>query len=441
MSVEKVTIDPDLQLQLDTALEDPALLCKINYILGLNIVGEEKTRLLLFVLGLSHKLPFKQIVIMKAESAAGKNFLVDNTIDKFMPCRKRGRMSATALDHGEIRGDEVLYIQQLFSRETQGTLKLVSDSDGGYIVEITVQQQDDDGSFLTTQTKKIPPVTLVTTTVYVNVDDEMETRAWTLTVDETSDQTRKILEFDDEQDAQKLLELLGDPDLVRQAKAQLSLKQLVKYLPEINEVLLPFELNEYFPTNILRVRRDFMKFKDLVRLIAYLHFKQRTILDIEDKKVLFATPADVWYAMELCGDVLKGIISGVDQRTQKIGEWARAQALQEDTDGITINELVPLLNKNRNTIYYAMEALVRAAQFTKVKRGKQNVYYPTANISNLMFSGNQSLNYRKLKNDFKKLLEHHLIKGRLSDMKYSDTVYHPVTGVEHHLMGLTGGSI
>lgn len=430
----EATIDPNLQIKLDRALEDPMLLHKINKILGYDIAGEEKTRLLLFTLGLSHKLPIKQIILMKAESAAGKNFLVDNAIAKYMPCRKRGRMSATALDHGEISSSEILYIQQLFSKETQGNLKLVSDSDGGYIVEVTVQQRDEDGSYLTTDTKKIPPVTLVTTTVYVTVDNEFETRAWTLSVDETSEQTGRILEFDDELDKHKLLKLLGDKNHIKQSKYQVDLKLLVKYLPKFDEIILPFNLSEYFPIDIIRVRRDFRKFKDLVRLIAYLHFKQRMIIEADEKTVLFATPADVWYAMELCEDTLKGIISGLDRRTQEVGDIARAVTMQEDMDGVTVNELVQRINKNRNTIYYAMEALTRAGQFTKTKRGRQNVYHHTETISNLLFSANQSLNYHKLKEDVENFSDNYLDKNMLRDV-CSDIVYHPVTGMKHILSG------
>ena len=108
-------------------------------------------------------------------------------------------------------------------------------------------------------------------------------------------------------------------------------------------------------------------------------------------------------------------------------------ALADYEEGVTVNELVPLVNKSRPTVYYAMETLCRVGCFTKTKRGRENVYHEGKNISNLLDSRFDTLDYGKMVNDSKILLDNYLDESEIRDVYYNNIVFDPIDGEKHSL--------
>jgi len=396
--------EPELpKKDLDNAiafLKDPSLLYKIHRILGKDIAGEEKNRLLLFVLGSSVKTKYKQMVVLKGESAVGKNWLADHVIVTYFPTRKRGRFTEHAMEYADINPKEILYLQQLFTPETGGTLRLISTSDKGFIFETTIRDED---IGLCTETIAIPAVTMITTTTFIYLDKEFTTRIWILSLDESEIQTKRILESLDKREEVKLKQL---SDGIEEDPEKIILRNAMSILPPINEVIIPFNLAEYFPVEFLRVRRDFEKFQDLVKLLAYLHFLNRPTLKIKGKKVIFATPQDVYYALALGEETISMTLSGTEKRIKEIvkvvqalsaGKATGASTGEEKLIGeVTVNDVMVATGRARTPCYYALKQLSEEGRLTIRKKGRTYLYRPTDKLSLLSFSVKDSLKYRDL---------------------------------------------
>ena len=400
---------------------DPKLLYETNMVLGIDVVGEGNTRLLVFCLGGSSKTKYKQIIVIKGASSVGKNWLIDKIIGQYYKVRKRGRFTPHALEYSDLQPDEILYIQQLFFSETTGTMRLISTSDGGFILEHYAK--DEEGN-PTTETKKIPAVTLVTTTTFLTLDREFSTRIWEINVDETEEQTKKILEYEDKEDSRVMKKILGKSN----ETSKQVLKAFIKMLPPIDEIIIPFELKDYFPTTTVRTRRDFKKFRQLVKQITYLHMAQRPRTEIRGKKILFATPQDAYYAVQIGRESLEATISRMEKRLkQALPIILRFQKESPNVDVTTAN-VANALGISQNYAYGILEGFVERGYLTKRKKGRENHYFPSTTFANALKSGIKRLDYLKLKKDAE-----NFVTRRFEALKRYETnnvVYHPVTGEE-----------
>ena len=175
----------------------------------------------------------------------------------------------------------------------------------------------------------------------------------------------------------------------------------------------------------------------MVRLSAYLHIAQRPTGLLNDKKIIFASPKDVWYALRMAGKALSGTITGIDKRMRDVAEHI------EEGSTFTISELQIKMadagsNKSKNTIYYAIRELVREGLLIKSdqKMGNANIYLTSKQFKTLLDWEIQRIDYVKMKKDFKKTLDHIISSG---NVRYEDKnwdVYDPVTGEKYEIFGL-----
>ena len=198
----------------------------------------------------------------------------------------------------------------------------MSSEDKGFIVEYTVK--DPVTGELKTKPKKLPPVTIITTTTAVSLAGELETRAWRINLDESEEQTRRVLKFH----AKKELSLLdaGTNRATRRRFLKRLLEVAISLLPEDVEINIPYAdvAKEVFPASQVRARRDFPKFLYLIKLIAYLHYYQRPRYKLPDgREVVVALPEDLWYALHIGGRTIGAMVMGLDARLKAFWERVR----------------------------------------------------------------------------------------------------------------------
>lgn len=408
-------------------LRDPKLLYNTNKILGIDIAGEETTRTLVFVLGLSCKTKYKQMIILKGKSSAGKGWVANHAVDQYFPTRKRGRLTRHALDYArDIDPNEILYLQQLFSPEVAGTIMLTSTSDGGYIIEYYAK---DENGRPTTDTIPIPAITLLSTTTFLGLPEEFSTRIWEINTDETQKQTKRVLKFEDEAEKRSLQYILGERD----ESIKGTLKNAITLLPEVDDIILPFELRGYFPTGTVRVRRDFEKFKQLVKLIAYFHILQRTAYKIKGKKVVFALPQDVYYAVELGKETLESTMKGLERRlTEAIPHIELILKNKEEEPYVTVNDLAGVMSISGNYSYKILQALVQKGVLFREKVGRENHYSKSSKFTNVLETAIKTIDYPKLRKGAENFLSGRF-KLLLQRLKEQTKAYNPITGEEFDL--------
>jgi len=231
-----------------------------------------------------------------AQSAAGKNALWDIVLSLYPPemIIRRSGLSAKALfrTQADLRG-RVLYIQEVAGSEDANYTIRVMQSDGRLEYEATEKMPDGSLGNVVYQTEG--PTVIVQTTTKNHLHPENETRVFPIFIDESEEQTKRIVES-------HLKEAAGRrPSEEEQEKIKQRWHDAIRLL-EPAEVVMPYAQRIEMPRSPLRIRRDARRLLDVVRVIAWLHQHQRE-RDAEGR--IFATEEDFNEALRLVSESLR----------------------------------------------------------------------------------------------------------------------------------------
>lgn len=275
------------------------------------IIGEVESKHTLNFNCVGARLGLSTINTLKGASSIGKTNTA-NVVTGLHRTKKVGSLSDTALKYAEDLGNiDILYIQETLEEEFKNKeTRLMSADDGGFIAETTIKNPKT-GEFEVQQTT-IPVKTLVTTTTAIELDPEFASRNFIIPVDDSEEQTKRILEENFKSTEKKLQEIKGEMDFNTKYK---DLKESYNLL-KIFTVLIPYEsdLLEIFPTSNPRARRDSKKLMQLIKESALLFQFQRCSAKLNDEPVLVASWADLAHAIILGGPILEATLTGFDKR-------------------------------------------------------------------------------------------------------------------------------
>ncbi len=268
---------PELIKKAEELLRDPKLLDRFHASLALEgVVGERKaaTTILLAVVTRKTKRPVHLVV--KAASASGKNFLTNAVVSRLpeQDVIQISDMSAHALQYlpTAIKGKVLVIAENEGAARAEYPVRTAM-SEGNLTILVAERVDNGDGSRIETREHKVEgPACFITTTTRSRLHDENETRVLEVLLDESPEQTRRIIDahairaeqppsLQDEQQAAE------DRDVWRCALGLL----------DGTEIVNPFGRNlaANFPTSQVRARRDFPRLLDLTAAHALLHQRQR----------------------------------------------------------------------------------------------------------------------------------------------------------------------
>jgi hypothetical protein len=230
-----------------------------------------------------------------------------------------------------LKGYEVLYIKELGSMDMdkQGvaSIKFLSCDDGGFIVEYTVK--DENGRFRTEQ-KRIPAMTVISTTTRLLLDSQFERRSWLFNVDESEQQTERIKKWKawigqqterikkwkawigQQKDEVKLgLRKITDFDFSREV-----LKRFIGQL-QPQKIIIPFRetLAEVLTSKVLRVRGDIDKLYNFIELYGLFNLKR--LMKVKED-VYAVTPEIAIEALKIVLEPLANMLGGADERVKPL---------------------------------------------------------------------------------------------------------------------------
>jgi hypothetical protein len=254
-------------------LRDPKLFDKITYDeFDKTIVDEKQARRAIF-LGLCSLWVKKHQglpnILVNSESSAGKSYIVKQIV-KIFPnemTEYRTKISAEAFTYWHNPKDEpdwtwdgkILYLEDTSQKILDSDTFKVMCSEGSKATVVIKQKAYD----INIVGKPI----LILTTANTNPNNEVLNRFTIITLTETPEQTRKIIEGQAKKAAMEYEE-----------KYDLTIIQALRSLRRV-DVIIPFaeEISKLFPNDQIRVRRDFPRFLDLIRASAAFHQYQRPL--------------------------------------------------------------------------------------------------------------------------------------------------------------------
>ncbi len=271
----------------------------------LGVAGEETNKLLCYLAVVSRKLDDPLSLLIQSRSASGKSTLQHAVLalapdeDKVLYTRLtsqtlfyRDRLSLAhkvlALEEAEGLGEAAYSLRALQSAKQITISTTIKDPLTG---KLTAEHCTVQG-----------PVAVLLTTTAPSLDEETTSRFLTLTIDESREMTETILATQRHRDTLPgfLAELDRAAVIAKHHAAQRLLEPLV--------VINPFAEQLTFPAHSLRARRDHKKYLMLIKAIAFLHQKQRTVKEAERGGKTFryieVTKDDIRRANELAARVL-----------------------------------------------------------------------------------------------------------------------------------------
>lgn len=283
-------------------LNDKLLLHKAKKLLDKQVVGEDKTKLLIYLLCCGRKSKKPPLsVLLTGHSAAGKSYVISAVL-RMLPeqnLMNLHRMSETALDYADgVDFDEKI----LFITEASGFLvaaeKVKATTDGSKPGAAYVSEKDEATGRFTANLRGMKGIPLyLSTSAKILKDVEQTNRFLVASVDMSKEQTKKILKRGVELAAAPWEEIQDD---------ELRMWQCAFSMLERYDVEIPYAtvLEDYFPDDQVRSRRDQPKLFSLIAASAVLHQYQREKFEVNGKTYIIADLQDLWNAHIIASSAL-----------------------------------------------------------------------------------------------------------------------------------------
>jgi len=254
-------------------LKSPDLVGRISAMFeDCGLAGEETNRLAAYLACTSRKLDRPLAVIIQSTSAAGKSTLMETVLAMF-PEEERVKYSAMTgqslyyLGEQDLRHRILAIVEEEGAGKASYALKLLQ-SEG----ELTIASTGKDphtGRMETQEYRVEGPVMIFLTTTAIDIDEELQNRCLTLTVDESREQTARIHAL------QRQARTLEGLRLRKHRRKLLALLRNAQRLLEPVDVVNPWADRLTFTAERTRTRRDHEKYLTLIDAIALLHQHQR----------------------------------------------------------------------------------------------------------------------------------------------------------------------
>lgn len=381
-----VDVSGEVKIKARELLKDPAFFYKLGKVMEhgfivpkLNkprfVVGEERNkRLTPLLLGASTKLGLTSLIRLLGDIGTAKDTIIRLTLtlsSQGLRSVERGYMTGGAFRYSEeIKNAEVLYLPD--SPEMQGEsgrqMRLNRSDDGGLIWGIAVK--DKETGEWTEQTRSLGVKNIITSSSAVQIDQALESGAFTLGTDDDPGLTRTVQEEKLKLRAGKR-PLFPDEELeVWKAALQIA---LTEDLPEHIEIPFADDLIFLLSKDSTTQRRSPDKLCDLIESIAFwTRFRKE-----EEKET--ASFEDLYHAIQLGLNALLKTIAPLDADMRAIFKKVE-DALADDV--VTVRYVTQKTKQGYNTIYKKLEYLVAKGYLAKDKAGNRNVYSPILSSKN-----------------------------------------------------------
>ncbi len=328
---------------------------------ALGYVGEETNKRLLYLVAVSRKLDDPLSAIVLSQSGAGKSGLTE-AIEKLCPPEDvvlLTRLTPQSLyytEPGFLDRKLVIVEERYGSLEADYSIRVLQSRKK--LIAAAPVKDPQTGNMRTKVFTVEARAAFIEATTASSVNHENATRCFELSMDESSEQTRRIHERQRLLRTERGLELRQQADAI--ARKHWNAQRLLEPLP----VVIPFADRLTFPTSWMRTRRDHARFLNLIEVSAFLHQHQRR----RSAGALVADVADYDVAYGLAGQVLAETLS--DVKTPLKEAYARIRELSLKGGSLTRSAIRDALSLPDSTVRRWLAELCEL-EYLEADQGKQ----------------------------------------------------------------------
>ncbi|CAG5081259.1 helix-turn-helix domain-containing protein [Parvicella tangerina] len=313
---QKQPLSKDLQAEAMEFLQQKGLLTNIDKLLEQSgIVGEHNTRMILFVIASTYKMPYNLHALVQASSGSGKSHLI-NSIMECIPKHEvmnMTRVTSKSFYHytnNELI-DKLIVIQDFDGLDEEAQFAFREMQSAKYLSSSTTQKDQFGNLQSYIRTVKAQFASIAATT-RMDIYKDNESRSIVIGIDESMEQTQNIIDYQNRK-------LAGLIDAEKEEQNKVFLRACVELLKP-SEVINRFADKIALPMDAKMLRRLNSQFQSFVAQITILNQYQR---QRDEQNRLITTPEDVRQAIDIFFDAIVLKVDELNSSTRQFYEELR----------------------------------------------------------------------------------------------------------------------
>jgi DNA primase catalytic core len=312
------------------------------------IVGEENSRLLLFIIASSYKTKSPLHAIVQGSSGSGKTHLISKIAD-LIPQEdvlRFTRITESSLyNWGEYElVNKLLIIEDLDGLKEEAMFamrELISNQR----LSSSVSIKDKKGNIKSTKKEVKGVFSSLSATTKGEIYEDNMSRSFLLAVDESQEQSRRIIEYQNKKYA-------GEIEPKHQDKARNQLQQIVRNLKSY-EVINPYATKLELPEEVHKIRRLNEMFQSIVKQITIINQQNRELKN--DK--LITQIEDLQQATEVLFESIILKVDELDGSLRQFFERLKKHLKTQEKD-FTQREIRQAFNISKSQIHRYLQSLL-----------------------------------------------------------------------------------
>ena len=369
-------------------LEQPNLLQEINKLIEQSgIIGEENSRLLLFIIASSYKTKQPLHAIVQGSSGSGKTHLISKIAD-IVPQEdvlRFTRITESSLyNWGEYElVNKLLVIEDLDGLKEEALFamrELISNQR----LSSSVSIKDKKGNIKSTKKEVKGIFSSLSATTKGDLYEDNMSRSFLLAVDESQDQTDRIINYQNKR-------IAGEINEQSQEKAKEQLQKILRAL-KVEEVQNPYATQIQLPENVHKKRRLNEMFQSIIKQITIINQYQRRT----NNGKIITQIEDVENAVEI---LFESIILKIDELDGSLRQFFEHLKKKFKTDDFTRFEAMEVTGFKKTQLQHYINQLVQLEYIKQFGHGNKGYKYKIAYFDDI-----QSVR-KKLKEHFTKQIQ------------------------------------
>ncbi len=369
-------------------LKQDNLLQEINKLIEQSgIVGEANSRLLLFIIASSYKTKQPLHAIVQGSSGSGKTHLISKIAD-LVPQEdvlRFTRITESSLyNWGEYDlVNKLLIIEDLDGLKEEALFamrELISNQK----LSSSVSIKDKKGNIKSVKKEVKGVFSSLSATTKGDLYEDNMSRSFLLAVDESQDQTNKIINYQNKR-------IAGEINENNQEKAKEQLQKILRALKN-EEVQNPYATQIQLPENVHKKRRLNEMFQSIIKQITIINQYQRRT----QNNKLITEITDVEEAVEI---LFESIILKIDELDGSLRQFFERLKKKFKTDDFTRFEAMATTGFKKTQLQYYINQLVQLEYIKQFGHGNKGFKYKIAYFDDI-----QSVR-KKLKDHFIKQIQ------------------------------------